>query len=63
MTSNKDIDLAWHLITDFLTDNVPLPSEGRYNNFEDWYPELDEARLLIHEHLERVWQKEKHNEL
>ena len=52
----KDLEDALDILTGYLTDNVPLPSEGRHNNWEDWYPEIDAARTLIQEH------KEKHND-
>lgn len=44
--TDKDILRAWDILGAYLLDNVPLPG-----NWEDHYPELDEARFLINEHL------------
>ena len=49
--NDDDIWKAFDILTGYLVDNVPPISDGRYNNWEDWFPELDEARLLIHEHI------------
>jgi len=48
MATNKDIWHAYDILTEYLIDNIP--SNTPY--WEDWYPEIDKARLLILEHLD-----------